>query len=175
MKRDANANGTNVAQALETQQETADKDRGLNPPRGIVGEHELRLVASATADSREGHKGALDSEVDESRNTSTTPRRYRSVQHALDGAPRTAFDRRRAQLFVDRKLVTSLGIPVRTGHRRRQPTLSRPPEAKQLARHLDTRLNGRNLSSRSTNTSTSSRSPVGCRRSWSAAPRHSPA
>lgn len=42
-----------------------------------------------------------------------TLRRYRSVQHALDGAPRTAFDRRRAHLFVDGKLVASLGIPVK--------------------------------------------------------------
>jgi hypothetical protein len=35
----------------------------LSPPRGIVGEHELRLVASATPDRRDGLKASLDAEV----------------------------------------------------------------------------------------------------------------
>jgi len=86
----------------------------FNPPRGTVGEHELRLVATATAEGRAGLKAALDTEVAkvkqcvEHANSDVT-----GLNARLEGAARQAAERRREKVLADRELMASLGVPVR--------------------------------------------------------------
>jgi len=85
----------------------------FNPPRGIVREHELRLIATATAEGRVGLKSALETELDKVK---------RCVEHAnsdvtsfnarLEGAARQAAEHRRQKVLTDRELMASLGVPV---------------------------------------------------------------
>jgi hypothetical protein len=86
----------------------------LNPPRGIVADHELRLVASAAADSREGLKAALDGEVAKVKMyVDNANADVAGFNERLDGAASAAAERRRAKVLADRDLVASLGLPVK--------------------------------------------------------------
>lgn len=85
----------------------------LNPPRGVVGEHELRLIASATADRRESLKSALDAEVAKVKLYADYANADVSRFNAgLDAIARAAATRRREKVIADRELVASMGIPV---------------------------------------------------------------
>jgi len=106
----------------------------FNPPRGIVGEHELRLVASAAADNREGLKGALDSEVDKVKKyVDNANADVAAFNTRLDGAARAAAERRRAKVLADRELVASLGIPVKD-RAQATPTYSVAPSRSKAGR-----------------------------------------
>lgn len=106
----------------------------FNPPRGIVGRHELRLVASAPADSREGLKGALDNEVAKVKDYVDNANADVAAFNArLDGAAMAAAERRRAKVLADRELVASLGIPVKD-REQATPTYSVAPTHHKAAR-----------------------------------------
>ncbi len=106
----------------------------FNPPRGIVGQHELRLVASAPADGREGLKGALESEVAKvKKHVDYANADVAAFNARLDGAARAAAERRRAKVLADRELVASLGIPV-NDREQATPTYSVAPTRHKAAR-----------------------------------------
>lgn len=68
----------------------------MNPPRGIVGENELRLLASATADRRDSLKPALDAEVAKVKlYADYTDADVSKFNACLDGTARAAATRRR--------------------------------------------------------------------------------
>lgn len=85
-----------------------------NPPRAIVGERELRLVAVAPADRRDGLKPGLDAEI-------AKVKLYLAYMNAdvlafnaqLETRARAAATRRHEKVKADDDLVASLGIPVR--------------------------------------------------------------
>lgn len=86
----------------------------LNPPRGIVAQQELQLVAEVPADNRDGLKSALEAEVEKVKE---------HVGHAnhdvgrwnarLPDLANQHAERRRQKVIGDRELVAQLGIPVR--------------------------------------------------------------
>lgn len=104
----------------------------LNPPRGIVRDRELLLVASAPADSRDGLKAALEGEI-------AKVKLYLGYVNAdveafnlrLAASARAAAEHRRAKVLADQDLVASLGVPARD-RGQAAPTYAvapaRPPE-----------------------------------------------
>lgn len=86
----------------------------LNPPRAIVGDRELRLVAIAPADRRDGLKSALDAEVAKIKQyVEYTNADVLAFNAQLEARARAAATRRQEKVKADEELVASFGIPVR--------------------------------------------------------------
>jgi hypothetical protein len=86
----------------------------LSPPRGIVAEQELQLVAEVPADNRDGLKSALDAEVEEVK--THVGRANDDVDRwnaRLPDLAKQHAERRRQKVIGDRELVALLGVPVR--------------------------------------------------------------
>jgi hypothetical protein len=86
----------------------------LNPPRGIVRDNELLLVATAPADSREGIKPGLDREVENVKlYVGYINADVAKFNEHLPTVARQAAQQRRDKVVGDRELEASLGVPVR--------------------------------------------------------------
>lgn len=86
----------------------------LSPPRGIVAEHELQLVAEVPADSRDGLKGALDATVEAVKTHVGYANRDVDRWNArLPDLAKQYAERRRMKVIGDREFVALLGVPVR--------------------------------------------------------------
>jgi hypothetical protein len=85
----------------------------FNPPRGIVGNHDLRLVATAPVDQREGLAAALEAEIAKIEiYVGHVNADVESFNKHLEGTARQHVEQRRAKVIGDRELVAKLGVQV---------------------------------------------------------------
>lgn len=86
----------------------------FSPPRGVIGEHELLMIATSTPDHREALKATLEAEMAKVKTyVGHANADVGAFNERLEGTARQRVEERRAKVIGDRELVASLGVPVR--------------------------------------------------------------
>lgn len=86
----------------------------FSPPRGIVGQRELKLVWEVPADNREGLKRAVEAEVEKVKTyVGHTNSDVGSWNGRLTALAKKHAELRRQKVIGDHELIATLGVPVR--------------------------------------------------------------